>query len=256
MTASINVVTLNDVLTLASQFLGETSVPTTQNSIRTNFANSAKDAIANIRNWTWELTSPAAELDTVKDQRAYALPTNFKNKQAMYSIQVSDGNSNPERWPFYAQVTEEQFKGYTYQGLQDQVYYVNGNFVDGYTVNINPAPASAITGGIVYRYYKLQPDFSALTDTVAIPQKEPLAWYVAQQVLYGYREQAQAQLAQQQYEANILDMTLQDMKMGRNTNEHIKSYREALGRSTNYRTYYSHLLVLGILASVISSFKI
>lgn len=245
MTASINVVTLDDVLTLASQFLGETSVPTTQNTIRTNFANSAKDAVANIRNWTWELTSPAAEIDTVIDQRAYALPTNFKNKQAMFSIQVTNGDTNSEKWPFYAQVTEEQFKGYTSQGLQDQVYYVDGNFNDGYTVNINPAPTAVVTGGIVYRYYKLQADFVNLTDTNAIPQKEPLAWYVAQQVLYGYREQAQAQLAQQQYEANILDMTLQDMKMGRNTNEHIKSYREALGRSMNFKTYFLYFIIFG-----------
>jgi hypothetical protein len=237
MTATIGVVSLQNILDLASQFLGETSVPSAQNSIRMGFANAAKRTIKGIRNWTWEL-SPVTTMNLVATTSNYVLPTDFKDINAMYQVQVSNDNAVNGVWPYYAPATIEQFQGAVNSSLNDQIFRVTGNYKDGFSMDINPVPANSVTAGILYRYYRFEANFTSVADTTRIPEVEAIAWYVAAQVLYGYREQAQYQLAMDNFQGELTDMSMNDMKEQRNGLQQIKTYRQSLGKTTNFKYYY------------------
>jgi hypothetical protein len=236
MSASISVVSLQNCLDLASQLLGETTTPTSQNSIRMGFANMAKRDIRGIRNWTWEQTY--ATTDLTASTITYALPTDFKDINAMYSVQISDNGALSYTWPYYAPSTLEGYKGALQTQATDQIYVVTGNYKNGFTLNINPPPSTSVTGGIIFSYYQLEPNFTTVSDTTAIPTPDPIAKFIAAQVLFGYREQAQYQLMIDKYQESIADLAMDDQKEARNAPMGIKSYRSALGKSNNYKHYY------------------
>lgn len=243
----MNATTLQNVLDDSSYLLGETGTPTSQISIRTRFANDAKNAIAKIRNWSWEMrdgdtinfvysTSPTNNIYT------YTLTPSagtLKNKNAIYTLKFTDQNSDVT---FFTPINETTMDYYTTNGRTDNAFFLKGDAKSGYTLVVNALSAALPTQNVNnawnYRYFYQDPDFVNTTDTTSIPSIKAISEYIAGEVFFGYREQAQYELSQQRYQSSLEDLALQDMKLAPFTPTTIKSFRDAVGASDNFKTYY------------------
>lgn len=120
--------------------------------------------------WTdlWTNLTAAADGDkTIVDgDSTYACPTNFKKAGGF--IKLYDTNGNLAQRYKVVSPAEAQNKG------EDDVYaYFTGSAKDGYTLNLNPAPDSAIAGfTIKYDYYKKVTEYTDTTVTSEIPDPE------------------------------------------------------------------------------------
>lgn len=238
MTAQSNLVTCQQILDSASQFLGESSTPSNQNTIRINFANMGLNAVAYERNWSWEYKE-ATPINLVQGQTAYPLTiTDMKGNQSLDWVQVSDGNSNSALWPYYQAVDYRTYLAITNNSQSDQVYAVVGNNTTGYTLYINPSPTTSVTGGIKFAYYQMFTSLVNTTDTTNFPQQDTIGWYVAARVYLGYREQAQYQLAMKEFNDDILQMANYDFKKMPHSDSKIISFREARGASNSIKSYF------------------
>ncbi len=239
MTAQLNLVTCQQILDAASQFLGESSTPSNQNTIRINFANMGLNSVAYERNWSWEFKEPTP-INLVSGQSSYSLTlTDVKGAQSLDYVQVSDNSGNAQAlWPYYTPVDYETYKGIVNKSMTDQVYSIVGNNTNGYTLYINPAPTYSVTGGIAFGYYQMFTALVNTTDTTNFPQADTIGWFVAARVYLGYREQAQYQLSMKEFSDDIVQMAAYDFKKIPHADTKILSLREAKGLSNNYRSYY------------------
>lgn len=237
-------ITLQNILDASSYILGETGgTPTAQLTIRTKFANEAKVAIRDMQNWSWERQDGDAINYTYtpgSTTYSYTLSPSagaIKNKDAIIWVKFTDQNGTIN---YLDPVDEASMNNEVQNNGTDWVYWLKGNDKLGYSLIINagPLPTQNVTGAITYAYYAKEADFAAGTDTTAIPKEEVLAWFIASKVLYGYREQAQYQLANTEFQNCIDDMLMMDQKAQPYEDVHIKSKREALGASNDYRTYF------------------
>lgn len=240
-------ITLQNILDDSSYLLGETGTPTAQVSIRTRFANDVKDAISKIRHWSWELmdgdpinyvysASPASNVYT------YSLTPSagdLKGRDSMYILKFTDQNGNIT---YFSPVDEPTMDNFTLNGRTDNVFFIKGNAKAGYTLVVNALssalPTQNVTGAWTYRYYGKDADFVNTTDTTFIPSLKAFSEYVAAEVFFGYREQAQYQLARQRYQDALEDLALKDMKPAPFQDSSIKSFRQASGASSQFKTYY------------------
>lgn len=232
--AQTQVVTLQSILNSASAALGETGgTPTAELTTRIRFANDCKEMLANMRNWGYELKTGTINITTVNN---YALPTDFKNETAMESVKIKDSNGN---YAYYAVATEDQWNYITVNNMNDQVFYVTGDQVAGFTLYVNlPTPITAVTSGITIRYYSTEVDFVNVTDTTRIPSSEVLHDFIVAQVLYGYREQAQYQLAMQEFEDALEDMVSTDYKKPPHASQRIIPFKESIGADGSFKSNF------------------
>jgi hypothetical protein len=226
--------TLTQILAGASYHLGETSVPTSQNAIRTDFANDGKTNIRDLRNWTWELNT-GTPVNLIANRNYYTLATDLKNTQAVNWLACTDSNGN---LTYYSPVDEGKWNSNIANSDPQPVYVVRGNKVAGYTVYLSPTPTENVTGGLTYQYYWDEADFVNPTDTTRIPKAEVIIWHIVSMVLFGYREQSQYQLAVNEMNAAIEDMSMFDQKRAINDTTQISTFRQSLGASNNFKTYY------------------
>jgi len=241
-------ITLQSVLDYSSQLLGESGgTPSSQTTIRTNFANRAKNALARIRNWSWELQDGdpinyVYSATPTNGEYTYTLTPSagtFKNKDSMVTLIFTDSNKNQTA---FSQAPESQVAYEVLNQLTDNIFFIKGNDNSGYTLVVNSyamgLPASNVSNAWSYRYFAKEADFVATTDTSSIPDISYLAWKVAEDVLYGYREQAQAQLAGQSAQNALDDMAMQDQKEAPYVNQSIMSFRTFVGASNSFKSYY------------------
>lgn len=88
----------------------------------------------------------------------YTTPDNFKEAGGYVKVVNSDGNT-VQRYPII-ESQEAQF-----QGDNSNYCYFTGSPVDGYILNLNPAPTSNLSGlDIDYVYYKAPTEFEAGAD--------------------------------------------------------------------------------------------
>lgn len=226
--------TLQNMLDSSSFYLGESGTPSSETTKRTVFANEAKEYVRNLRNWSWEEKTGTA-INIVTGTNSYTLASDLKNAKAVKWLTVTDTSGNVT---YYTPVSEQDYNALVNQSQTDQVYYVSGNSTSGYTVKINPTPTANVTSGLNYAYYATESDFVNTTDTTNIPKRELFGWYIAAKVLYGYREQAQYQLAMQNFSDAVSDMANEDMKKAPYENSQIQNFRQYNGMSTNFRSYY------------------
>jgi hypothetical protein len=238
---------LQDVLNRASYLLGESGTPSSELTKRTDFANAAKSGLRHERNWSWELADGDAinfVYSSSPTNGVYTYTLNpsagtFKHVNAMYYLKFTDNSGTVT---YFKPVSEGQMNYQTANGLTDNVFFVKGNESAGYTLVINAGatalPTTNVTGGFTYRYYCREADFVNLTDSSFVPKISVLAWKVVEMVLYGYREQAQMQLAQQNYQSALAEMAEEDQKHQPFQDQKILSFRESVGFSTNMKTYF------------------
>lgn len=94
----------------------------------------------------------------VTSQRAYTAPTNFSEAGGFVKVVDSDGKT-VQRYQI-VEPNEVQF-----QGDNADYCYFTGDSINGYTLNINPAPTSNLNGlDIDYVYYKNPTEFTTGTD--------------------------------------------------------------------------------------------
>ncbi len=230
-------VTLQNCLDASSYYLWESGTPSTEVTKRTLFANQAKKNIRDLRNWTWELKD-ATPINIVNGTNNYPFATaapDLKATQAIWTLKIIDQNNNSQ---FYNPVEEPAWDNITVNQLDDQVYWVKGNAVDGFTLYVNALPTANVTNGINPRYFAYEGDFVNTTDATRIPKEEAIGWYIAAKVLYGYREEAMYQLAMQEYQAALDDLSMFDQKTNPFTTETIQNLRQSAGQSTDFRTYF------------------
>ena len=243
MTAQTHLVTCQDCLTFASYVLGETTPPVSQNTIRMNFANVAKDAVLNERNWSWEYTEPTP-INLVSGQTAYSLTlTDVKSKNSLDWVQVYDNSTNLQaQWPFYSPTNRHgilsALNNTGNAGSTLNLYALVGNNKNGYTLYITPSPTYSKTGGIAFAYYAIEPSFAATTDTTNVPDGDLIGWYIAAQVYLGYREQAQYQLAMNNFQDGLDSLANVDFKQPPNTSNKMANLRNIRGMSTDFRSYF------------------
>ena len=245
--ALIMAVTLQNCLDYASYLIGESGTPTSEVTKRTLFANGAKNAIARIRPWSWELQDGDAinfvySSSPVNGIYTYSLTPsagNFKNKDAMYLLKFTDQNGTIS---YFSPVDESTMDYDTKNGRTDNVFLVKGNDKAGYTLVVNAGasalPTQNVTGAWTYRYFYKDPDFVNTTDTTAIPSSKIIAEYIAAEILYGYREQAEYELARQRYQGSLEDLAMQDMKLAPFQESALMTLRQSKGESVNFKTYY------------------
>jgi hypothetical protein len=118
------------------------------------------------------------------------------------------------------------------------LYSLVGNNTDGYTLYITPSPTYSYTGGIAFGYYAVEPPFVNTTDTTNCPHEDIIGWYIAAQVYLGYREQAQYQLAMNEYQDGLEQLANMDLKQPPNTDNKIANLRNIRGMSSNFRNYF------------------
>ncbi len=227
-------VTLQNCLDASSYFLGESGTPSSETTKRTLFANEAKKNIRDLRNWSWEKKTSAAQ-NIVNATTTYTLASDFKNRTAMEWVKITDTNGNVT---YYSPIDENGFNFLVVNTLSNTAYWVSGDPIALYTLNINPSPTATVTNGLQYRYYAVENDFALVTDTTKIPKEEAIAWYIAAKVLYGYREQAHYQLAMSEYQNAINDLSMMDQKKDPYVVDRIQNARESLGFSNNFKVYY------------------
>lgn len=113
--------------------------------------------------WTTnQLDGSGAQTITTADT-TYSVASNFREAGGSVKVKNSSGKTvqnypiiNPE---------EAQFKG-----DNDTYAYFSGNLKDGFTLNLNPAPASSLNGmDIDYVYYKTPTEYTAAGDTSEVP---------------------------------------------------------------------------------------
>lgn len=230
----MSAITLQNALDSSSYYLGESGTPSSETTKRTVFANEAKEYIRNLRNWSWEEKNATA-INVVSGTTSYSLASDLKNAKAIKWLTLTDTNGNVT---YYTPVSEQDYNAIVNQSQTDQVYYVSGNPINGYTVKINPSPTVNVTNGINYKYYASESDFVNTTDTTNIPKRELIAYYIAAKVLYGYREQSQYQLAMQNFSDAVADIASEDMKKAPYENSQIQNFRQYNGASTDFRSYY------------------
>jgi hypothetical protein len=230
----MSAITLQNALDSSSFYLGESGTPSSETTKRTVFANEAKEYVRNLRNWSWEEKAGTA-INIVSGTTKYTLASDLKNAKAVKWLTITDSSGNVT---YYTPVSEQDYNAIVNQSQTDQVYYVSGNPVSGYTVQINPSPTANVTNGLNYTYYAAEADFALVTDTTNIPKRELLGWYIAAKVLYGYREQSQYQLAMQNFNGAVEDMANEDMKKAPYENSQIQNFRQYMGMPTNFRSYY------------------
>lgn len=118
-----------------------------------SLANEAINRWANYDGTYWKelFTSPVLEDDTNNIELGtiqYDAPDDFK--EAGGFLKIIDSNGNTVRSYPIIEPQEAQFKTDA-----AKYCYFSGNAVDGYTLNVNPAPDSAIDGmAMNYIYYK------------------------------------------------------------------------------------------------------
>lgn len=232
--AQTQVVTLSQVLNSASALLGETGgTPTAELSNRTIFANECKKMLSNMRNWNFEKKTGTFNITSTN---SFTLPADFKNENAMDSVKVTDANGNSQ---YYSVATEEQWDYAKVNSMDDHIYYVEGDTVNGFTLYVNlPTPIVAVTTGITYRYFSTESDFVNLTDTTRIPAVEVLSRYVTAKVLYGYREQGQYQLAMNEFNAALEDLTSTDYKNPPHSVQKALTFKESTGQNYPFKSYF------------------
>jgi hypothetical protein len=243
MTQQTHIVSLNDCLTFASYVLGETTPPASQVAIRTNFANIAKHEVESERNWSFEYTEPSP-INLVAGQTAYPLSlVDIKTKNSLDYVQVYDGSTNPQaQWPFYSPTTRRgilnALNNAGNSGGTLNLYSLVGNNTNGYTIYIAPSPIISYTGGIAFGYYAVEAPFVNLVDTTNIPHEDLIGWYIAAQVYLGYREQAQYQLAMNNFQDGLEQLANMDFKQPPNTDNKILNINNLRGFGTSFKTRY------------------
>lgn len=228
-------VTLQNVLDSSSALLGETGgTPTAELTNRTRFANDCKKVLANMRNWGFEYKTGTPI--TITSSTTYSLPNDIKNDTSVDTIKITDTKSNVI---YYPTLTRGQLQYDQANNITDNGYHVSGDPVAGFTLTINPTPSGSIVGGtITPGYFSYEGDFVNTTDTTRIPSVEVLSRYVVAKVLYGYREQAQYQLAMNEFNNALEDLASTDLKEAPHAQQKVLSFKESLGMSDNFKTFF------------------
>lgn len=241
------VISLQNILDDTSYLLGESGTPVSEVGKRTRFANDAAGAVAKIRNWSWELQTGDAvnfvySATPTNNAYTYVLtPTAgvLKDRNAIYTLSFTDQHGTIT---YFTPCDEPTMDFITVNGKTDNVFYIQGNAKDGFTLVVNAnadaLPTQNVTGAWKYRYFATVPDFVALTDGTPIPSIKVLSEYVASEVFFGYREQSQYELARQRYQDTLEDLSLKDMKASPFQSQSIMTFRNSIGASGNFKTYF------------------
>ncbi len=164
-----------------TQYRGVSTIPASTDpeyTIGLRLANEALTRWANYDNTFWQVlySTPVAEGDTtvaVTDVTQYDVPDNFKAPGG--NIKLLDSSGNTQRT--YRLVSPEKIQFY---GDNTQYAYFMGNPNDGFTLNLNPAPASEVNGFTInYVYYKTPTLYTTGTDISEIPN----AYFVVHRML-------------------------------------------------------------------------
>lgn len=150
-----------------SQFRGDSDVPTSSDdeyTVGMRLANEAINRWANYDGTYWKELFTTNQIDGSGAQTistgttSYAAPDNFREAGGFVTVKSTDGTVR-QRYPII-DVNEVQFKS----DMATYCYFT-GNPVDGYFMNINPAPTSEFNGlDIDYAYYKTPTEFTTGTD--------------------------------------------------------------------------------------------
>jgi len=147
------------------------TVPTStedEYTIGMRLANEALSRWANYDNTFWQTlhSTPQDEGDISSVSTGvtqYDVPDNFKAPGG--DIKILDSSGNLVRTYRILSPEQPQFRG-----EQSQYAFFTGNPNDGYQLNLNPAPDSAINGmDIKYVYYKTHTPYASGSDISEIP---------------------------------------------------------------------------------------
>lgn len=108
--------------------------------------------------FTTNQTSGTGDQTIVTDQTTYAAPTDFVEAGGHVRVLGTDGSVQAQ----YRIINPNEVQ---LQGTMSTYCYFTGNPKDGYTLHLNPAPASSLNGlDIEYTYYKEPTYFATGTD--------------------------------------------------------------------------------------------
>lgn len=153
------------------QFRADSDIPTSTDdeyTVGIGLANEAVNRWANYDGTYWrELfttlqastqVSPALVKTITTGDSTYTAPTDFREAGGYVKVVDSSGNTKAS----YPIVSPEQVQ---FRDAQSSYCYFTGNPKAGYTLNLNPAPTSAINGmNFDYVYYKNPSLFTTGTD--------------------------------------------------------------------------------------------
>lgn len=149
-----------------TQYRAEATIPSSTDdeyTIGMRLANEAVSRWENFDNTYWKelfttLLQSGETTPIVTNQVQYDAPEDFK--EAGGSIRVLDSSGNIiQRYPI-VDPQDTQFRG-----IRNNYSYFTGSPVEGYVLNINPAPPSLLNGfNIDYDYYKIATLFTTSTD--------------------------------------------------------------------------------------------
>lgn len=227
--------TYNDVLTKAAYKVGETTVDT--GAQRQAWLKDAIQDIFGRRRWSWALTT-ASPQTIVNGTATYTLPTDYY-EDATYQVKLTD-TASPANDYFYSPIFEWQLANMSQPTLTSSpYYYVRGNRADGYTITILPTPTSTQAGwSLNVKYTKLVTDYAALTDKVPMPDTTALVMGIVKEIFRSQNRLDQFEIARQEYEASIDELSNTDLELERALNLSIIDYRDYVGIPRDIENFY------------------